>query len=157
MVLPESVKAAGAEGVLLNHAEKKLSLDEIKRTIQRADEVGLATMVCADTINDVVQIAHLAPNIVLAESPQLIEGGRRDEDDQIAITKINETVWKINPRIRVLHGAGINSAQDVYDVVLKGAQGTGSTSAIFKSHDPFQTLEKMIKAVRDAWDKSHLI
>jgi triosephosphate isomerase len=156
-VLPEAVKAAGADGVLLNHAEKKLSQDEIKRTIQRADEVGLATMVCADSMADVITIAHLEPNIVLAEPPQLIEGGKRNENDQIAITKINETVWKINPRICVLHGAGINSEQDVYDIMQKGAQGTGSTSAIFKSSDPFQTLEKMIKAVRDAWDKTHSI
>ena len=48
-VLPEAVKAAGAVGVMLNHAEKKLTPDEIKKTIGRADEVGLATIVCADT------------------------------------------------------------------------------------------------------------
>jgi len=30
-VLPEAVKAAGAVGVLLNHAEKKLPLDELER------------------------------------------------------------------------------------------------------------------------------
>ena len=44
-VLPEAVKEAGAVGVMLNHAEKKLRLDEIKATIARADEVGLATIV----------------------------------------------------------------------------------------------------------------
>ena len=46
--LAESVKEAGAVGVMLNHAEKKLTLDVIKQTIARADEVGLATIVCAD-------------------------------------------------------------------------------------------------------------
>lgn len=40
-VLPEAVKAAGAEGVMLNHAEKPISLETIAQTIQRADEVGL--------------------------------------------------------------------------------------------------------------------
>ena len=44
-VLPEAVKAAGAVGVMLNHAEKKLTLPEIEKTIARADEVGLATIV----------------------------------------------------------------------------------------------------------------
>ena len=44
-VLPEAVKEAGAEGVMLNHAECKLTLDEIEKTIARADEVGLGTIV----------------------------------------------------------------------------------------------------------------
>lgn len=154
-VLPESIKSAGAHGVLLNHAEKKIPLAEITRTIQRADEVGLATMVCADTIRDVDTIARLGPNIVLAESPQLIEGGLRDDSDQDDVVKINELVRKINPDIHVLHGAGINSEKDVYDIVLKGAEGTGSTSAIFKSPDPFAALERMIKAMRTAWDQTH--
>jgi len=48
-VLPEAVKAAGAVGVLLNHVEKRLTLPQITETIRRADEVGLMSMVCADT------------------------------------------------------------------------------------------------------------
>ena len=48
--LPEALKAAGAVGVMLNHAECKLTLDVIEKTIRRADEAGLATIVCADTI-----------------------------------------------------------------------------------------------------------
>jgi triosephosphate isomerase len=43
-VLPEALKAAGAAGVLLNHAEKPKPLEEIERTIRRADEVGLGTL-----------------------------------------------------------------------------------------------------------------
>ena len=33
-VLPEALKAAGAVGVLLNHAEKRLLNDEFERTIK---------------------------------------------------------------------------------------------------------------------------
>ena len=49
-VLPEAVKAAGAVGVMLNHAEKPLDMETLEKTIRRADEVGLATIVCADTV-----------------------------------------------------------------------------------------------------------
>jgi triosephosphate isomerase len=154
-VLPEAIKAAGADGVLLNHVEKPLALDEIERAIQRAREVGLATLVCAATLADVAAVARLGPNLILAESPEMIEGGKRNENDQSAISMVNEIVRKINPQIHVLQAAGINSEQDVYDVMIKGAQGTGSTSAIFKSRDPFQALEKMIRAVREAWDQIH--
>ena len=55
--LPEALKAAGAVGVMLNHAEHKLTIDEIEKAIKRADEVGLATMVCADSIEEVKAIA----------------------------------------------------------------------------------------------------
>jgi len=57
-VLPEAIKAVGAVGVFLNHAEKRISLAELNKTIKRADEVGLATIVCADTIEEAAAIAH---------------------------------------------------------------------------------------------------
>jgi len=153
-VLPEALKAAGAVGVLLNHAEKRLLLDELERTIKRADKIGLATMVCADTLEDAAVIAHMEPNIIIAESPDLIGVGKRDANDQLAIGRINKTVWGINPEIRVLHGAGISCSQDVYDIMAAGAQGTGSTSGIILSNDPFGMLEEMVRSVREAWDNT---
>jgi triosephosphate isomerase len=154
-VLPEALKAAGAVGVLLNHAEKRLSKDELERTIKRADQIGLATMVCADTLEDAAVIAHMEPNIIIAESPDLIGVGKRDANDQLAIGRINKTVWGINPEIRVLHGAGISCGQDVYDIMAAGAQGTGSTSGIILSNDPFWMLEDLVRSVREAWDNTH--
>jgi triosephosphate isomerase len=156
-VLPEAVKAAGATGVLLNHFEKRLSMDALQRTIKRADEVELATMVCADNLEDAAAIAMLEPNIIIAESPELIGIGKRGDDDRRAIAKINQIVWNINPTIRVLHGAGISCGQDVYDVIAGGAQGTGSTSGIVLAKDPFAMLEEMISSVRAAWDTLRVI
>ncbi|MGZ6316328.1 MAG: triose-phosphate isomerase [Anaerolineales bacterium] len=154
-VLPEAVKAAGAAGVLLNHAEKKLTMDELRRTMERAGEVGLATMVCADNREQAIAIAKLQPDIIIAESPELIGVGRRGQNDQQVISKTNQAVWNINPMIRVLHGAGISCGQDVYDIIAAGAQGAGSTSGILKAPDPFAMLEEMISAVRAAWDHIH--
>jgi triosephosphate isomerase len=154
-VLPEAVKAAGAVGVLLNHAEKPLSLDEIERTIRRADEVGLASMVCAAGDEEAAKIARMQPNILLAESPELIGVGVRRPEDVLAIPRINEIVWKINPEIRVLHGAGISNGKDVYKIILAGAQATGSTSGIIKAPNPEQMVEEMIRSVREAWDARH--
>jgi triosephosphate isomerase (TIM) len=154
-VLPEAVKAAGAVGVLLNHSEKRLSMDELEHTIRRADEVGLASMACADTLEDAVTIANMAPNIIIVESPDLIGGGRRAENDREMITRINATLWGINPHIRVLHGAGISCGQDVYNIIAAGSQAAGSTSGIIKASNPFAMLEEMISAERKAWDQTH--
>ncbi|OHE80272.1 MAG: hypothetical protein A2107_05810 [Verrucomicrobia bacterium GWF2_62_7] len=154
-VLPEALKAAGAVGVLLNHAEKRLAKDELERTIKRADQIGLATMVCADTLQDAAMIARMEPNIIIAESPALIGVGKRDADDRLAIDRINRAVREINPEIRVLHGAGISCGRDVYDAIAAGAQGTGSTSGIVLSSDPLEMAEEMIRSVREAWDITH--
>ncbi len=86
-VLPEAVKAAGAAGVLLNHAEKKLTMDELQRTMERADQVGLAAMVCADNLEQAIAIAKLQPDIIIAESPELIGVGKRGQNDQQAIVE----------------------------------------------------------------------
>ena len=154
-VLPEAVRAAGATGVLLNHAEKKLSLAELERTIQRADQVGLASMACADNLEQAALIAHMHPNIIIAESPDQIGVGKRAANDRQVIAEINATVWAIDPEIRVLHGAGISCGQDVYDIISAGAQAAGSTSGILKADDPFAMLEEMIRSVRTAWDNTH--
>ena len=156
-VLPEAIKDAGAVGVLLNHAEKPLSLEIIQRTIQRADEVGLASMVCAGSLEEVELVAKINTNILLAEPPELIGVGKRGVDDQEAIRKINALVWGINPDILVLHGAGISCGQDVYEIIALGAQATGSTSGIIKAKDPFAMTEEMIRSVREAWNKTHQI
>lgn len=150
-VLPEAVKAAGASGVLLNHVERRLSEEQLSRSIDRANEVGLMTMVCADDLDGAINVARLNPTIIIAESPNLIGGGKREKSQMEAIRKLNDAIKDINQNILVLHGAGINGPQDVFNVIAAGAEGTGSTSGIMMADDPFGMLESMIKAVHDVW------
>ncbi|MCJ7715066.1 MAG: triose-phosphate isomerase [Anaerolineales bacterium] len=154
-VLPEALKAAGADGVLLNHAEKPLPLEIIEDTIRRADEVGLASMVCAGNLSEVQEITKMNPNILLAEAPELIGAGKRSPEDMEVIQKINDLVWSINPSIQILHGAGISCGQDVYDVIAAGAQATGSTSGIINAKNPSGMMDEMLRNVREAWDQTH--
>lgn len=152
-VLPEAVKAAGAVGVMLNHAEKLITLDVIEKTIKRADEVGLATIVCANTVEDVKAIAKLGPNLIVAEPTELIGTGRTSDSNYVLDTI--RTVNEINPDIMVLQGAGISNGQDVYNIIKLGAQATGSTSGIIKAEDPYAMVEEMIYNLRKAWDELH--
>ena len=73
--LPESLVAAGATGVMLNHVEKPLAFDVLAETIKRADEVGLLSIVCADSMADASKIAALNPDIIVAEPSELIGTG----------------------------------------------------------------------------------
>jgi len=152
-VLPESVKEAGAVGVMLNHAEKKLKMDVIKETIARADEVGLATIVCADSVEEIRQVAELAPNLIVAEPTELIGTGVASDMGYVRDTI--EAVRKINPDIMVLQGAGISGPDDVANVIRAGAQATGCTSGVMKAADPEAAAEEMLWALRKTWDEVH--
>ena len=150
-VLPEAIKAAGADGVLLNHVEKRLSMEELEKVTRRAAEVELMTMVCADNLDHAKQIAELFPEIIIVESPDLIESGKRSVSEIKQIMQINSVIQQISPDTLILHGAGINNAQDVYDVIAAGAQGTGSTSGVMLAQDRNKALKEMIESVHQAW------
>lgn len=149
-VLAEALKFAGAQGVLLNHAERPLSNEVLKKTIRRADEVGLASLVCAGDADECVRVAALGPDIILAESPALIGAGQRGENDEAEIKAINRAVAQIGD-FPILHAAGITDETDVYNVIRAGADGTGSTSGVINADDPKKMLSLMIEAVHTAY------
>jgi len=151
-VLPEALVEAGASGVLLNHSERPLLRDELARCIWRASELGLATIVCANDAGEAAEIAVLAPDAIIVEEPALIGSSTGGHTTQASIADADHGIWRVDPAIRVLHAAGISNAQDVYDVIAAGAQGSGSSSAIFTATDPEQMLTEMIRATRQAWD-----
>lgn len=152
-ILPESLVAAGAEGVMLNHCEKPLTLGVLKETIKRADEVGLTTIVCADSMAEASMIAMLNPNIIVAEPSELIGTGVSVGPEYVKAA--TDAVKKINPSILVLTAAGIANGNDVYNTIFAGADATGSSSGVAKAADRTAMVDEMISAVRRAWDARH--
>lgn len=152
-VLPESVKAAGATGVMLNHVEKQISIAELRACIKRAEELGLYTIVCADSIAEATAIAHLNPDIIVCEPSELIGTGQSSDEDYVKASIA--AVKSVNPDILVLQGAGISNGDDVYRVIRAGAEATGTTSGIMKADDKAAMVEEMISSVRRAWDEAH--
>ena len=152
-VLPESLVAAGAEGVMLNHVEKPLTLATLKATIKRAEEVGLTTIVCADSIVEAGMIAQLNPDIIVAEPSELIGTGLTSGPEYVAAAA--KSVKDVNPDILVLTAAGIANGEDVYNTIIAGADATGSSSGVAKAADRSAMVDEMIAAVRRAWDARH--
>lgn len=152
-ILPEALKDSGAVGVILNHAEKSMTLADLSQAIKRADEVGLVTMVCADSIKEAEAIAQLSPNIIVPEPTELIGTGVTSDKEYVIAT--TTAIRKINPEIQVLQAAGIKNGQDVYNMIKAGADATGTTSGIMKAEDPEAMLDEMIHAIRIAWDEIH--
>ena len=152
-ILPEAVAAAGAEGVMLNHNERPLSISVLRETILRAEELGLTTIVCADSSAEAGMIARLNPDIIVAEPSELIGTGVTS-GPEYAESAIR-AVTSVNPDILVLLAAGISNGKDVYETIMSGADATGSSSAIAKAEDFDAMADEMIGAVRRAWDERH--
>lgn len=148
--LPESLVAAGASGVMLNHCEKPLSLTTLAATIARADEVGLMTIVCTDSIAEAKAVAYLNPNVIVAEPTDLIGSGKTS--DMKYVKASIAAVKSVNPAILVLQGAGIKNGDDVFSVIAAGAEATGSSSGVVKATDRAAMVDEMIAAVRRGWD-----
>ncbi len=150
-ILPESLVAAGADGVMLNHVEKPLEFDVLAATIKRAEEVGLTTIVCADSMADASKIATLTPDIIVAEPSELIGTGVSVGPEYVeAATKC---VKGVNEDILVLTAAGIANGQDVYNTIIAGADATGSSSGVAKAPDRAAMVDEMIAACRKAYDE----
>ena len=152
-VLPESVKAAGAQGVMLNHVERPLSFSLLERTIARAREVGLYTIVCADTFNEAKAVAMLGPDAIVAESAEQIETD--NGVDPRYIKEACEAIRSIDPGVLVLVAAGIRSGKDVYKVISQGCDASGTSSGVALAKDPVGMIDEMVAAVREAWDALH--
>ena len=151
--LAESLVAAGAEGVMLNHVEKPLEHDVLDATIKRAAEVGLLSIVCADSMADATRIAKLGPDIVVAEPSELIGTGVSVGPEYVAAA--TDCVKKVDEKILVLTAAGIANGEDVYNTIIAGADATGSSSGVAKAADRAAMVDEMIAAVRRAWDARH--
>jgi triosephosphate isomerase len=149
-LLGESLAAAGAAGVMLNHCEKPLTLNVLEKTIIRAKECGLLTVVCTDTITQASAAAHFRPDVIVTEPSELIGTGQAS--DLSWVKSAIEAVKTVDPGILVLQGAGISGGKDVYDVIFAGAEATGSSSGIVKAADRAAMIDEMIRAVREAWD-----
>ena len=155
-VLPEAIKEAGAVGTMLNHSERRMTLADINRAISRAHEVGLATMVCADSPEEAAAIALLGADIVLAEPPELIATSRSAATEMRGfVERTVDMVGRIDPDIIVMCGAGVQTPDDVAQMIGLGVGGTGSSSGILKAIDPIGLMEAMIGALHHAWMDKH--
>ena len=152
-VLPESLKAAGAHGVVVNHCEKPMSLPQIKETIARARELDFLVFACADTTAEAEALAHLHPDIINPEPSELIGGNVSGAVSSMDFVKRTIAAVKaIDDNILVEQAAGITNGQQVYDFIMAGSEAAGAASGIMNAKDPAAMIEEMIAATRRAAD-----
>ncbi len=147
-ILPEGVKDAGAQAVVLNHAEHSLKIEELDRTMKRANELDLVTIVCCDTPEAAKAVAQLGPDMMICEPTSLIGTGSTSSDEYIHAT--NAAVKSVSEDILILQAAGVSTGDDVYKVVMEGAHGSGGTSGILNAPSREGKIIEMLDALKRA-------
>jgi triosephosphate isomerase (TIM) len=149
-VLPEALAAVGADGVMLDHAERPLPAGALPAAIARAAECGLLTLVCADGVERALSCAAHRPDLILLEPHELIgTAGRRERP---WIGEADEAIARVAPGTLVMHSGGVGDEDTTRAIIAQGAAGTGATTAIVQARDPAAMAARMIAAVRDGWD-----
>ena len=148
-VLAEAVKEAGAVGTLINHSERQLRLIDVDVIIALAKEKGLVSCVCANNPSVSAAVAAMHPDITSVEPPELIGTGISVSKAQPEIvTDTVKLVQKIDPKMTILCGAGISTAEDVSIALKLGTSGVLVASGIVKAKDPYSVLRAFADAAK---------
>ena len=153
-ILFYSIKEAGAKGVLINHSEFPRIVKEIYELINECKKNKLYSIVCA--INDEIAkaIAELSPDFIAIEPPELI--GTKTSVSRAKPNLIKKSVSSIkliNPKTKVLCGAGIHTKKDVSKALELDADGILVASAIVKAKDPANKIIQFCEAIEEFFEK----
>ena len=148
-ILAESVKETGAVGTLINHSERQLKLSDIDSIIALAKEKGLISCVCANNPSVSAAVAAMKPNITSVEPPELIGSGISvSKTKPEIVTDTVKLVKQVDPKMTILCGAGISTAEDVSIALKLGTRGVLVASGIVKAKDPYSVLRAFADATK---------
>ncbi|CAJ36145.1 triosephosphate isomerase [Methanocella arvoryzae MRE50] len=145
-ILPEALKCAGATGTLINHSEDRMPADQIRKCVELCRKHGLTSVVCAESVEKVKEVAAFKPDYIAIEPPELIGSG-------IPVSKANPDIVRnsvnavTDPEIKVLCGAGISTGDDVKAALALGTHGVLLASGVVKAKDPKKALYDLVSLI----------
>lgn len=144
----ELLRATGAKGTLINHSERQLEISNIEALVGKCRAFSLTSIVCADNLPIAKALAILGPDFIAIEPPELIGGevSVTTADPQVVRGAV-EGISGINPKVKVLCGAGIKTGEDVTKAIALGAEGVLISTGIVKAADPKAALMELAGAM----------
>ncbi|KUG12251.1 triosephosphate isomerase [hydrocarbon metagenome] len=144
-VTAEALRMAGAQGSLVNHSERRLTLADIEASVSALRDVRLSAVVCTNNEQTTAAAAALGPAYVAIEPPELIGSG-------VSVSKANpdiirrsvDAVRKVNPDVEILTGAGIQSGECVKIAMDLGTSGVLLASSVVKAKAPIAVLRDLV-------------
>ncbi len=147
--IPESIKAAGCAGSLLNHSESRIPIDVLAKIVERMKSQGLKSCTCAETTAEAVEISALNPEFLAIEPPELIGRGTSvSKARPELITETADALAKAGYAGSLLCGAGITSGDDAAAAIRLGTDGILVASSVVKAQDWPAKLRELGEAMR---------
>jgi triosephosphate isomerase len=146
-VLPGTLRAAGTDGVVLNHPERRQSVDEVAALVRECRDAELDSIVCVDDADTGRAVASLGPDWLLFERPADVGTDRAiTTTHPERVRAFVDAVTGVDPDVRVLVGGGITTPEDVARGFDLGADAAGAASAALGADD----REGWLRTVADA-------
>ncbi len=141
----DAIKMAGAAGSLINHSERRITLAGIESSVRALQALKLISVICSNNEATSAGAAALGPEYVAIEPPELIGSG-------VSVSKANPDIIRrsvaavhaINPKVKVLTGAGIQSGECVRIAVDLGTDGVLLASSVVKAKEPAAVLRDLV-------------
>lgn len=147
-VLPLALVEAGASGSLINHSEDRMPVDRIGKAVELCRQHRLTSVVCAESIDKVREVAVFKPDYIAIEPPELIGSGIPvSKADPGIVCNSVRAVETIDRSIIVLCGAGISKGDDVKAALELGTSGVLLASGVVKAKDPKQALLDLVSLI----------
>lgn len=138
----------GVKGTLVNHSEYKINHNVVKDIVDVANDLGLLTFVCVDSIKELKELLNLdvKPTAFAIEPPELIGTGKSVSKYQPE-TVINAVKIGEKYGVDILCGAGVTNSDDVEMALKLGVTGVLVASGVVKASSPYQVMENMVKVM----------
>lgn len=148
-LLAKEVKELGAVGSIINHSERRIPADDVKKCVDLCKEYDLISVVCAQNSKEAGELAKFNPDFIAVEPPELIGGdvSVSTAEPEIIKNSVNE-VKKNSLRTNLLCGAGVKTKEDVKKAIELGAKGVLVASGVVKSPNVEKAMEELIRGMR---------
>jgi triosephosphate isomerase len=141
----EMLQNAGAEGLLINHSERRLEMTDIGWLVAKAGKLNMDSCVCTADAAVSKACAAFGPDFIAVEPPELIGGDISvTTSNPDVVRKSVEEVRKVDPNVKVLCGAGVKTGKDVSKALELGAHGVLLASGVVKAKDKRATLMDLV-------------
>lgn len=143
----EALRILNVKGSLLNHSEKKISFKKLKFTVEKLNEFNLESIVCVDSIEELIKVGKLKINYIAIEPKELIGSGISVSTAKPDIIKNAANILNsIKSEAKLLCGAGIGNKSDIRKALELGAHGVLLASAFVNSKDHKNFLRDLASA-----------
>ena len=144
--MPEVARSYGAAGSLVNHSEHRIGMAAVEEIVKRLHNLGMVSIVCARTPEEVSQIARFSPDFIAIEPPELIGSGRAVSKENPAI--ITDSIKAAGGKSKVICGAGITDGEDIAKAIQLGSHGVLVASGVVKASSWQDKIAELASAMQ---------